>query len=166
MAKTADKKKDNVAVAQKVQEEGTTGMEIKAPAPNQGEDAETAGNGGEESGADAGGKEAETKEEAEGTAAPETEKNGNGDASKKVLAARTYILYGSHQYKPGEILPANNPDMVEAWLDAKTAAWVPVQDQPVKASPVSAVPGLAGTVLGAAQMGALAGKVSMGADGK
>lgn len=31
------------------------------------------------------------------------------------------ILYRSHQYEIGEELPADDSEMVQAWLDAKTA---------------------------------------------
>lgn len=41
----------------------------------------------------------------------------------KKLIALIAILYLSHQYKPGEELPANDPEMVKAWLDAKSAYW-------------------------------------------
>ena len=41
-----------------------------------------------------------------------------------VLIAQTYILYNSKHYKPGDVLPANDPDMLLAWIDAGTAAWV------------------------------------------
>ena len=33
------------------------------------------------------------------------------------------ILYRSHQYEIGEELPADDSEMVQAWLDAKTAIW-------------------------------------------
>ena len=46
----------------------------------------------------------------------------------------------------GETLPANNPDMVEAWLLAKTAAWVADEQTkaPAKARPATAEPGQPG----------------------
>ena|GEM_PF-4296837 len=33
------------------------------------------------------------------------------------------ILYLSHQYAPGDELPANDPDMTKAWITAGTAEW-------------------------------------------
>lgn len=39
------------------------------------------------------------------------------------LVAKYPILYLTGQYAIGDELPANDPLMVEAWLDAKTAAW-------------------------------------------
>lgn len=67
----------------------------------------------------------------------------------KRLVATSPILYLSHQYEVGETLPANNPDMVEAWLEAKTATWV-AQEQtkvPVKARPATAEPGQQGAAV-------------------
>ncbi len=62
----------------------------------------------------------------------------------KSLTAIYPILYLSHQYKVGEELPANNPEMVEAWTAAGTAAWLPVKEPAVKAKPRTAEPGLPG----------------------
>lgn len=53
------------------------------------------------------------------------------------------ILYRSHQYEIGEELPADDSEMVQAWLDAKTAVWQDDTSQ-VKAKPVTAQAGLAG----------------------
>lgn len=53
------------------------------------------------------------------------------------------ILYRSHQYEIGEELPADDSEMVQAWLDAKTAIWQGDTSQ-VKAKPVTAQAGLAG----------------------
>ena len=53
------------------------------------------------------------------------------------------ILYRSHQYEIGEELPADDSEMVQAWLDAKTAIWQDDTSQ-VKAKPVTAQAGLAG----------------------
>ena len=79
----------------------------------------------------------------------------------KILTAVYPILYLSHQYKVGEELPANNPGMVEAWLDAGTAAWIqPVEKSP-KARPMAAEPGLFGQAVPseAENVDNLAGKV-------
>lgn len=66
--------------------------------------------------------------------------------SSKLLIAQSYILHLSHQYKPGDILPANYPDMVDAWIDAGTAAWVDAESihTDEKAVPVSAISCVAG----------------------
>ena len=40
------------------------------------------------------------------------------------LTAKTSILFESKLYHPGDELPANNPAMVEAWLEAGTAVWI------------------------------------------
>lgn len=62
------------------------------------------------------------------------------------LVAIYPILYRSHQYEIGEELPADDPEMVQAWLDAKTAVWQ--EDKPkAKARPVTAQVGLAGQSL-------------------
>lgn len=62
------------------------------------------------------------------------------------LVAIYPILYRSHQYEIGEELPADDPEMVQAWLDAKTAVWQ--EDKPkAKARPVTAQAGLAGQSL-------------------
>lgn len=53
------------------------------------------------------------------------------------------ILYRSHQYEIGEELPADDSEMVQAWLDAKPAIWQDDTSQ-VKAKPVTAQAGLAG----------------------
>lgn len=39
------------------------------------------------------------------------------------LIALYPILFESHQYKVGDVLPASNEGMVEAWLKAGTAKW-------------------------------------------
>lgn len=55
------------------------------------------------------------------------------------LVAKRPVLYRSTQYRAGDALPADNPAMVEAWLDAKSAEWVDeADDAPVeKAEPVA-----------------------------
>ena len=65
-----------------------------------------------------------------------------------VLRAVSHILYQSRQYAPGQKLPANNLDMVKAWIDAGTAAWMGTSSDPVKARPATAVGGLAGEAVG------------------
>ena len=65
-----------------------------------------------------------------------------------MLLAQTYILYNSHQYKPGDELPGNDPVMLAAWLEAGTAAWVSVSELiSDTAIPVSALAGLYGSAV-------------------
>lgn len=80
-----------------------------------------------------------------GAAAPKTE-TPKTEGEEKVLLAKTHILYHSRQYRPGDILPANDGGMVSAWLQSGTAAWVSAEAlQNVKAKPMTAIPGLTGT---------------------
>ncbi len=107
--------------------------------------------------------EIKTDETAENTAVSEsgTEDVGTEEATTeeatteevedvpKHLVAICPILYLSHQYKVGETLPANNPDMVEAWLAAKTAVWVNDEQTKAlaKARPATAEPGQPGVAV-------------------
>ena len=55
------------------------------------------------------------------------------------------ILYRSRQYWVGQELPADDAGMVQAWIEAGTAAWVgPDTPKPPKAKPAAAEPGLTG----------------------
>ena len=71
----------------------------------------------------------------------ETKEDGS-----KILVAVYPILFQSHQYNVGDTLPANYPDMVEAWIEAGTAVWKGIEDAATKAkaSPRTAEPGLPG----------------------
>ena len=52
------------------------------------------------------------------------------------LIAAYPILYRSRQYWVGEELPADDAGMVQAWIEAGTAAWVdPDTQKPPKAKP-------------------------------
>lgn len=149
MAKSTDKKKDDKTVTdnsvqEPLKEEKVDDMEAEKPVSEPEKAVENADN----------------DSEADGTEQPETEEDAGGEETgRQVLVAKAYILYNSRQYKPGEYLPANNPDMVAAWLGAGTAVWNCEQISPVKASPVAAVPGLAGAVSGAVPMSGLVGRV-------
>lgn len=70
------------------------------------------------------------------------------EEEKKVCIAQTYILYNSTQYKPGDELPANDPEMLAAWLEAGTAKWL---DETVvnsmKAQSATALVGMYGTAV-------------------
>lgn len=85
---------------------------------------------------------AETETETEETEAEEDETVSD---TPKVCLAQAYILYNSTQYKPGDELPTNNPEMLEAWLEAGTAAWVDENIvKKAKAQSVTAMTGLYG----------------------
>lgn len=64
----------------------------------------------------------------------------------KVLVAQVYILYLAHHYRPGEEIPANDLDMVKAWLEAGSVQWVPISKfMRDKAYPMTAIDGMYGT---------------------
>ena len=87
---------------------------------------------------------------------------------QKTLIARTEILYNGKMYNIGEELPTNNPQYVDAWIEAGTAVWEGAEkapsdteneetdtengetdtenekSEPVKGVPQTAEPGLAG----------------------
>lgn len=69
----------------------------------------------------------------------DTEEDGN-----KVLVAVYPILFLSHQYKVGDILPTNYPAMVEAWIEAGTAVWRKEEQEAPKAKQATSEPGLSG----------------------
>ena len=62
------------------------------------------------------------------------------------LIAKLPILYSSRQYSGGDILPATNPVMVDAWIESGAAEYKDTVDpEPApKAKPVAAEPGLPG----------------------
>lgn len=73
------------------------------------------------------------------------ENNGTPELEPaKTLTAVHPILYLSHQYKIGDELPANDPKMVDAWLVAGTAVWLPPKVPATKAKVQTAEPGLFG----------------------
>lgn len=67
-------------------------------------------------------------------AADVTEKEKNSDKENlkteaaKQLTAVYPILFESHQYSPGDILPTHNQEMNEAWVKSGTAAWMTVMN--------------------------------------
>jgi len=65
----------------------------------------------------------ETPEEP--TEGPDTEGDSDVSVSEepKMLIATRPILYLAKQYKAGDKLPVNNQEMVDAWIDAGSAAW-------------------------------------------
>lgn len=92
--------------------------------------------------------ETEDTTDTEGTEGTEGTPEPAPEDEEKVLLAQTYILYNSHQYKPGDELPGNDPVMLAAWLEAGTAAWVSVSELiSDTAIPVSALAGLYGSAV-------------------
>lgn len=72
------------------------------------------------------------------------------------------ILFRSTQYKVGESLPADDAEMVKAWISAGTAVWKDEDEEnhkTVKARPVTAEPGLAGDSVNGETSENLVGKV-------
>lgn len=70
--------------------------------------------------------------------------DGGEDGQPKELIAVYPILYLAKQYKIGEKLPANDPEMVQAWVDAGTAVWTSEREGRPKAKPAAAAAGLFG----------------------
>lgn len=67
-------------------------------------------------------------------------------AGIKQLIALRPVLYLARQYGAGDELPTSDPDMVKAWISAKTAVWKEestAADAP-KAKPVTAEAGMPG----------------------
>ena len=65
----------------------------------------------------------------------------------KKLKAVGFILFRSIIYGPGDILPADDETMSEAWVKYGTAKWIDDTEEKAavsKAKPVTAQPGLAG----------------------
>ena len=87
---------------------------------------------------------AESTGTSENVAGEETKEEEDGN---KVLVAVYPILFHSHQYNIGDILPVNYPDMVQAWLEAKTAVWKQTEEPKAKAKLITAEPGLAGVAV-------------------
>lgn len=132
------KKKENVPA--QVQEAAVSGENQELENNSEGEGQE------QENGSEGEGQEQENGSEGEG----QEQEGGSGgedqdpDEVLKVLTALYPILYLSHQYKVGDVLPANDLGMVEAWLQAGTAAWSQPAGKSPKAKPRTAEPGLPG----------------------
>lgn len=78
------------------------------------------------------------------------------------LKAKQHILFESKLYAPGDVLPASNESMVEAWLEADTAAWFDEEQAAApKAFSVTAQAGLPGKAEGSerSEDGDLVGRV-------
>ena len=66
-----------------------------------------------------------------------------------MLTAQKSILFENKIYSPGDVLPAHNQGMVEAWLNAGTAVWIDDETTKTKAKarPKTAEPGLPGVAV-------------------
>ena len=53
----------------------------------------------------------------------------------KVLTAKRAVLYQGRMYEPGDTLPAGDSRMVEAWLQAESAAWTGEAEEPATEAP-------------------------------
>ena len=89
----------------------------------------------------------EEKETMEAETAEEAKAEEQTEEQEDKLIAISYILFEARQYKPGDILPAHNHEMVDAWIEAGTAKWGNVEQKEVKAKPVTAKPGLTGSAV-------------------
>ena len=101
-----------------------TGQEAKAPETHAGQEpSEGQAVDNLESGEGAG-QDTETLESGEGAGQDtETVEDAPEKPLPKVLTALRPILYLARQYKVGESLPANDAEMVEAWIAAGSAEW-------------------------------------------
>ena len=50
----------------------------------------------------------------------------------KALTAKRAVLYQGRMYEPGDTLPAGDSKMVEAWLQAESAAWTGEAEEPAQ----------------------------------
>ena len=80
---------------------------------------------------------------------PEDATGEEKEDGSKILVAVYPILFHSHQYKVGDTLPTNYPDMVDAWIEAGTAVWKGIEDvaPKTKAIPRTAEPGMPGAAV-------------------
>ena len=76
----------------------------------------------------------------------------------KCLVAQDYIQIGSKTYLPGELLPLDNAEMADAWIDAGTAVWMDLAEYMTVSSSttarlVTAMPGMPGLAVGGEAVG-------------
>lgn len=50
----------------------------------------------------------------------------------KALTAKRAVLYQGRMYEPGDVLPAGDSRMVEAWLQAESAEWTGEDQEPAQ----------------------------------
>jgi hypothetical protein len=75
------------------------------------------------------------------------------------LIASYPILYRAKQYRVGESLPTDDPEMTEAWIEAGTAVWSDGKKAAVKAVPAAAEAAVEGNAINAETAENLVGKV-------
>jgi len=164
-------KNNTTSTEEEVLKTGTegTGTEGTGTEGTGAEGAGTEGTGAEGTGTEGTGAEGTGTEgtgaETEGTGAEESE-SCTGATEKMRLVAVYPILFESHQYKPGDVLPTHNLDMNDAWLAAGTAVWKTEDGKAVKAVPASAQAGLAGTAVPASTEDLVGRVPNSGAKGK
>lgn len=78
---------------------------------------------------------------------------------EKQLFALCDILYKSHQYHAGDLLPSEEDEMINAWIESGAAKWrEKTEPTPrIRAKPAAAQAGLTGAAVPAAE-DALVGK--------
>ncbi len=78
------------------------------------------------------------------------------------LTAVFPVLFGNHNYEPGDMLPLYDAGFVKEWVQNGTAVWEEdstAEKQAVKASMATAIPGITGNAYPSAGTGQdLAGK--------
>ena len=107
-------------------EEGAnTGEDVQKETDNEDQEAEDSSPNGEDQEAEDSSPNGEDQE-AEGSS-PNGGNQEQPESVPQILTATYPILYLSHQYRIGDALPAHDPEMVKAWLAAKTAVWTPAK---------------------------------------
>ena len=76
------------------------------------------------------------------------------------LVAVLPILFESHQYAPGDVLPTHNSEMRELWLEGGAASWMPVKSKNLmRAQPIAALSGVSGLATPASAKEDLVGRL-------
>lgn len=85
----------------------------------------------------------------------------------KCLVAQEYIQIGSIIHRPGDLLPLDDTEMVNAWIEAGTAVWMDLAEYMTAPSTatarlVTAMPGMSGLAVGGEATGdELVGRVPL-----
>ena len=76
------------------------------------------------------------------------------------LVAVLPILFESHQYAPGDVLPTHNSEMRELWIEGGAASWMPVKSKNLmRAQPIAALSGVSGLATPASAKEDLVGRL-------
>ena len=76
------------------------------------------------------------------------------------LVAVLPILFESHQYAPGDVLPTHNSEMRELWLEGGAASWMPGKSKNLmRAQPIAALSGVSGLATPASAKEDLVGRL-------